>query len=218
MSNPNESDPQWTESVLSSFLDMVRATDGDFAKIDGLAKSTSDRESLHLIIERLSQYPQCQKAFENRLSLGTIDLEQLSKLPAQTLGYAYAKHMLDNQLKFLQGNVAENEYQFLGSHITETHDLWHVITGSKTDILGEIQLEAFYVAQLELSRFWLALLAKNLLKAVVYDIESADSYMSAISKGWLMGKKAAPLFGIEWQTLWETPLTQVRSSLHITDL
>lgn len=83
MSNPSESDIQWEESVLSSFLDMVRTADGDFDKIDGLVKSTSDRESLHLIIERLLQYPQCQKAFTNRCSLGAIDLEQLSKLPAQ---------------------------------------------------------------------------------------------------------------------------------------
>ena len=73
---------------------------------------------------------------------------------------------------------------FLGSHITETHDLWHTVTGSKTDIYGEIQLEAFYVAQLEVSKFWLALLTKNLLKSLLYDLDAATSYMAAISKGW----------------------------------
>ncbi|WP_422662055.1 Coq4 family protein [Pannus brasiliensis] len=29
------------------------------------------------------------------------------------------------------------------------------------------------------------------------------------------GKKAKPLFGIDWSTLWETPLEQVRDSLQI---
>jgi ubiquinone biosynthesis protein COQ4 len=212
---PFENKQQWEHSVLSSFLDMVQTADGDFAMIDRLAKSTADSESLQLMVEKISQHPQGKKAFENRASLGTVDLEKLSKLSTNTLGRSYAKHMLDNQLKPLQSAAVENDLQFLGAHMTETHDIWHVVTGSKTDILGEIQLEAFYVAQLEVSRFWLALLTKNLLKAVVYDIESADRYMEAIMKGWLMGKKAQPLFGIEWQTLWETPIEQVRTSLNI---
>jgi ubiquinone biosynthesis protein Coq4 len=39
--------------------------------------------------------------------------------------------------------------------------------------------------------------------------------MDAISQGWLMAKQAKPLFGIEWNQLWETPLDDVRKSLNI---
>ena len=208
---------QWEESLLSSFLDMVRASDGDFAVLDQLGKASSDSESFQLMVERLSRHPQGKKAFERRFSLGAIDLEELRKLPDNTLGRLYAEHMLHNQLKPLQAQPAESEQHFLATHLTETHDIWHVVTGSKTDILGEIQLEAFYVAQLEVSRFWLALLAKNLLKSVVYDIEISTQYMEALTNGWSMGKKAEPLFGIDWNTLWETPIEQVRASLNILD-
>ncbi|HEY9643259.1 MAG TPA: Coq4 family protein [Coleofasciculaceae cyanobacterium] len=206
---------QWEQTLLSSFLDIVRAPDGDFAAIDQLARASSDSESFQLMVSQLSQHPQGKKAFETRFSLGAIDLEQLRKLAPGTLGHIYAEHMVQNQLKPLQAPPAESAYHFLATHITETHDIWHVVTGSKTDILGEIQLEAFYVAQLEMSRFWLALLAKNLMKSVVYDIESSNQYMASLTKGWLMGKKAKPLFGIEWNALWETPIEQVRILLHV---
>ena len=103
----------------------------------------------------------------------------------------------------------------MGAHITETHDIWHVVTGFNTNIIGEIQLEAFYVSQLQASRFWLALIAKNLLKSAVYDIECSADYMDAIAQGWMMAKHAKPLFGIEWKSLWSTPLDEIRDDLNI---
>ncbi|WP_338421187.1 hypothetical protein [Nostoc parmelioides] len=71
------------------------------------------------------------------------------------------------------------------------------------------------MSQLYASRFWLALLAKNLLKAVIYDIELSTPYMDAIATGWVMAKQAKPLFGLEWNLLWEKPLADVRTSLNI---
>jgi ubiquinone biosynthesis protein COQ4 len=201
--------------LLASVLGMVETGDGDFGAIEQLAIASSDPESVDLTIERLAIYPQAKTAFESRTPLGSIDLEKLQQLPANTLGYCYAAHMLSNHLKPLQSPPAQTARQFLGSHITETHDLWHTVTGSKTDIYGEIQLEAFYVAQLEVSKFWLGLLTKNLLKSLLYDLDAATSYMEAITKGWTMGKTARPLFGIDWDALWETPIDEVRANLNI---
>ena len=204
--------------LLASVLGMVETGDGDFGAIEHLAVASSDPESLDLTIERLSNHPQAKKAFVSRTPLGPIDLVKLQQLPANTLGHCYATHMLGNHLKPLQSPPAQTERQFLGSHITETHDLWHTVTGSKTDIYGEIQLEAFYVAQLEVSKFWLALLTKNLLKSLLYDLDAATSYMEAITKGWTMGKAARPLFGLDWDALWETSIDEVRASLNIVDI
>jgi ubiquinone biosynthesis protein COQ4 len=206
------------ELLLSSFLDMVNTTDGDFTVLAQLAKASSDQESMQLMIQHLSLHPEGKQAFANHFSLGLIDLTILSKLADHTLGYLYAKHMMQNQLKPLQAEPPKDDQGFLGMHITETHDIWHVVTGSKTDMLGEIQLEAFYVAQLKMSRFWLALLTKNLLKSLVYNIEVADQYMTVANKGWTMGNKAKPLFGVDWNTLWEMPIEQVRASFNIVDV
>ena len=42
--------------------------------------------------------------------------------------------------------------------------------------------------------------------------------MDALTEGWLMAKQAKPLFGIQWNTLWETPLEDVRNSLNIVQM
>jgi ubiquinone biosynthesis protein Coq4 len=206
---------QWQDSAIESFCNMVKSADGDFEAIDRLSRALSDSDSLQKIVEFLSLHPQGKQAFLQRPRLENIDLQQLHCLPEHTLGYIYADHMLRNGLTPLQTRQVNNDYEFLAAHITETHDLWHVVTGCDTNILGEIQLEAFYVAQLYASRFWLALLAKNLLKATVYDVEVGTQYIEAITRGWTMAKQAKPLFGIRWNDLWENSLEDIRTSLNI---
>ncbi len=206
---------QWQNEALESFLNMVKAPDGNFDAINRLSKTLNDAESLKLIIEYVSRHQQGKQAFLDRPRLGNIVFSQLLTLPQNTLGYIYADHMTRNGLTPLQASQVDSDCQFFLAHIRETHDLWHIVTGCDTSIIGEIQLEAFYVAQLYASRFWLALLAKNLLKAVVYDIEVAGKYMDAITQGWKMAQKAKPLFGIQWNNLWSTPLEDVRTSLNL---
>jgi ubiquinone biosynthesis protein Coq4 len=215
MHSIEELEQTWQDRALDSIINIIRAPDGDFESIGQLANAVSDRQSLQKIINLLHSTPHGEQAFQKRPRLGDVDLQQLYSLPTNTLGYAYANHMLKNNLKPLNAGQVENDYQYLGAHITETHDIWHTITECDTNILGEIQLEAFYVAQLQFTRFWLALLAKNLAKATIYNIDVSTKYMDAITKGWLMGKQAKPLFGIEWNLLWAEPLENVRTSLNI---
>jgi ubiquinone biosynthesis protein COQ4 len=215
MLNTLEKPDTWQQSMLSSVVAITEAEDGNFTAIDRLVTASRDPQSLSLLIAHLAQHPQSQLALANRQPLGSIDLLALHQLPVGTLGYQYADYMLSNQLQHLAALPAENEAEFIDSHLRETHDIWHAITGSHIDMLGEIKLQAFCVAQLQLSRFWLALMTKNLLKATIYDIEVADGYMNALTTGYMMGKAAQPLFGIDWTTRWELPLAQVRSCLDI---
>jgi ubiquinone biosynthesis protein COQ4 len=206
----------WQQSMLSSVVAITEAEDGDFTAIDRLVAASRDPQSLSLTIDHLSQYPQSQLALANRLPLKHIDLAALHQLPVDTLGYQYANYMFSHQLQHLEAQPAASEAEFIDTHMRETHDIWHVVTGSSIDMLGEIQLQAFCIAQLQLSRFWMALLTKNLLKSSIYDIEAADGYMTALTTGWTMGKAAQPLFGVDWISLWEMPISQVRASLDIT--
>jgi ubiquinone biosynthesis protein COQ4 len=216
MLNSLQTPQTWQQSLLSSFVNITEAQDGDFEAIDRLLAASGDQKSLYLTVQHLSQYPHSKMALSNRLPLGAIDLNTLHQLPTNTLGYHYADHMLSNQLQHLAVQPATSEYEFIDTHIRETHDIWHVVTGSPINMLGESQLQAFCIAQLQLSRFWMALLTKNLLKSLIHDIEVADKYMTALTNGWMMGKTAECLFGVDWLSLWETPIEQVRSSLNIT--
>ncbi|WP_310481026.1 Coq4 family protein [Chamaesiphon sp. VAR_48_metabat_403] len=205
----------WQQSMLSSMVAITQAKDGDFTEIDRLLEISGDPQSLALTIEYLSQFPHSQRALAHHQPLAAIDLAALHQLPVDTLGYHYADYMFSHQLQHLVAKPATSAAEFIDTHIRETHDIWHVVTGSPISMLGEIQVQAFCIAQLQLSRFWMALLTKNLLKASIYNIEAADGYMTALTTGWTMGKAAQPLFGIDWVSMWEVPLAQVRVSLGI---
>ncbi len=206
----------WHQSLLSSFVAITQSENGDFTAIDRLTKASHDPLGLHLTVEHLSQHLQGRIALEQRLPLGPIDLDALHQLPQDSLGFHYADHMIRHQLQVLVAVPATTAAEFIDSHMRETHDIWHVVTGSSLSMIGEIQLQGFCIAQLQYSRFWLALLTKNLLKSLIYDIQVADDYMTALTQGWMMGKAAKPLFGQDWCGSWERPIDEVRASLGVT--
>jgi ubiquinone biosynthesis protein Coq4 len=87
--------PRQQELLMSSFLDMVNAADGDFTVLAKLAKASADDESMQLTIQHLSLHPQGRQAFTDRFSLGAIDLVELSKL-ADNTRYLACCHWLQN--------------------------------------------------------------------------------------------------------------------------
>ena len=201
----------WQTFVIGyHFMQLVKAPYGDFAGINRLSAIISNDYSYKLILELLSSYTQGKIALQERPLLGKVDLHQLHLLPENTLGYGYADHMLKNGFTPPPVVRLVDEKSFVAVHLGETHDIWHVVTGCDTTKAGEIQLEAFYVAQIYPSALFLALLAKNLLKTAIEDIELCEQHMDALAQGWILGKQAKPLFGIKWNTLWETPIDQLR--------
>jgi ubiquinone biosynthesis protein Coq4 len=143
-----------------------------------------------------------------------IDRAALRQLPAGTLGRAYIDFMDGNGLnpEDLPTRPAANAADFVRAHLFETHDIWHVVTGFKTDLAGELGLQAFYLAQLP-ARLAPLLLAIGMANTLVYNFDDRDARMDAIAHGWRLGKRARPLFGQDWTALWTTPLADVRARL-----
>ncbi|MDJ0578729.1 Coq4 family protein [Crocosphaera sp.] len=208
---------KWEELALQRFLEMLRAKDGDLEVVGKLFEVLFDVDSLKKIATFLKENQEGKQAFKEYHCLGDVDLNELHKLPENTLGYCYSNHLKERGLTplNLEQIPINNDSEFILLHIRETHDIWHVITGFDTDIIGEIQLEAFCVKQLRFSRFWLSLLAKNLLKTTIYQIENSEKYLNAITEGWIMANNASPLFGIRWDQFWNISLEDIRTSLNI---
>jgi ubiquinone biosynthesis protein Coq4 len=80
---------------------------------------------------------------------------------------------------------------------------------------GETKLQAFVAAQLRASRFSFAMLAKNLLKAAVEDLNLAEQLIDALTEGWRLDKQAQPLFGVQWNSLWNIPLIDLQAEWNI---
>jgi ubiquinone biosynthesis protein COQ4 len=95
----------------------------------------------------------------------------------------------------------DSDVGYLCDHIRESHDLWHVVTGFDTDVAGELGVQALYVAQLR-APFGLLLLALGLMNSLATTPHERDHRMRAVVRGWLLGKRARPLFGVPWADLW----------------
>jgi ubiquinone biosynthesis protein COQ4 len=197
------------------FMKLVQAPYGDFTGIEQLSNVLNTPSSFKQIMEFISRSEQGKRALQERPRLGKVDLQQLHQLPENTLGYIYANHMIKNGFTPPSTPEAVDGKSYPGAHLLETHDIWHVVTGCDTTKAGEIKLEAFYVAQIYPSPLFLALLAKNLMKTALEDIELCEEHMNALVQGWMLGKQANSLFGIQWNTQWETPLENLRNQFNL---
>ena len=186
-------------------------------EVFAIADRGSKPEILAETARFVSRDPQGARALSEGVRLGPVDLLELKKLPEGTLGRVFAEHMIDNGLDpraipvptFPAGDV-----RYVKTHLRETHDIWHVVTGFDTDVAGEIGLQAFYLAQLP-SRLSAVLIAMAFVHVATKNIEARDPIMHAVLRGWAIGKQARPFFGFEWAKHWKTPLVEVRELLGV---
>jgi ubiquinone biosynthesis protein Coq4 len=158
----------------------------------------------------------CAQALAERPRLA-LDLKQLRHLPEGTLGRVFADNMIAQGLdpSAIPSLPAGDELEFVRAHLYETHDVWHAVTGFGTDVAGELGLQAFYMAQL-VGRLPTAILAAGLLNTLIFQPEERQVRMDAIARGWQLGRRARPLFGVRWDKLWLSPIDEVRRALGLT--
>jgi ubiquinone biosynthesis protein COQ4 len=200
--------------TLWSFVDLVRHPehlDRVFEISDGMAKRRTD--VLRTMRDHFSRDERGAAAIRDKRRL-RVDLAELSTLPEGTLGRTFAEHMRANGLdpKSLPTLPAGDDLAFVRAHLYETHDVWHAVTGFATDVAGELGLQAFYAAQAP-GGLPMALLAMGFLNTVLYEMGDRERRMTAITRGWEMGRRAKPLFGVRWDEVWDRPIDEVRATL-----
>jgi ubiquinone biosynthesis protein COQ4 len=164
----------------------------------------------------LSRDPRTAPALRERRPCEPIDLAALGRLPEGTLGRAFSEHCGARGLNPNLGYIPpESEVDWLLHHIIQRHDVWHVVTGWGNDEVGEYGLGAFYIAQLAAPTFFGFLLAIAALSTILRRRSFAD-FMEAVVSGYEMGKRAEPLFGADWPTLWGESLDAVRARFGIS--
>lgn len=169
-------------------------------------------------IRALLTHPVVRKHLDGHLPIPTIDLARLRALPAGTFGREVARFFDDQgydpaALYHSQG-APKTEFDRFKRHMERTHDLWHVVTGFRTDVPGEIGLQAFSLAQLS-SGLSYVLMAAGMLHQL-RDNSQGETMMHEIVRGWQLGKSARPLFGVDWESLYSRPLAEVRALFGIT--
>ena len=185
------------------------------SKVFDMADALATPDMLAPMVETLRREPGGARAFAERPRL-RVELATLRLLPRGTLGREFAEQMIAKGLDpaALPHLPSTDDHSFLRAHLYETHDVWHAVTGFDTDWVSEIGLQAFYLAQIP-GPLSAALVAVGCLRIARFEMESRERVMDAIVRGWTMGRRARPFFGVRWNELWDVPLEDVRKQLGI---
>lgn len=149
------------------------------------------------------------------------DQASLRAMPADSLAAAYLRFLDEEQIQ-ASGLVAADQQvrraadmhsddeEFVWDHLRDTHDLWHVVTDCKGDLIGEPALQAFMLAQLGMPSS--ALLVMSVFLAAPAGVRPY------LVEGFIKGLKARWLFGQDWIGLLPLPLAEVRRRLRVTPM
>jgi ubiquinone biosynthesis protein Coq4 len=199
---------------ISSFLRLIR----DPNRLDlvfGLADGLDPKDNPN--VQAMLDLPAVRRGLAGPLPTPRIDLPRLRTLPDGTLGREVAR-FFDSQgydpegLYHTQG-AAKTEFDRFKRHMERTHDIWHVVTGFRTDVPGELGLQAFSLAQVG-STLAFVLMAAGMLHMMI-DSRDGTAMMDQVAHGWRLGKSARPFFGVDWEALFSRPLTEVQAELGI---
>ena len=180
--------------------------------VDGLLLTSA----YDVTAQHLKQDTACADLIRERYVPSNYDIETLLTYPQDSLGYIYAaaikKSGFDPYLH--AGMTAKSDGEYVELRLSQTHDLWHVITGFDTSPIGELGLQAFHLPQFPYPLATM-LLANSLISTTLFAPQELPQLLAAIAQGFQMGKTAKSLFAQKWEEGWEKPLTQWQAELNI---
>jgi ubiquinone biosynthesis protein COQ4 len=161
--------------------------------------------------------PSGQRLFAEHRTIDshTVDLDQLAALPAGTLGHAYAEFLQSRGFTpdVFEGSpegVSDPRASYLIQRLRQTHDLWHVVTGTPTDPGSEVALQAFTYAQVGAPS---ALILS--IVGTLRGLRQKPGMVRDVVAAYRTGIHAEKLAAFPWEDHWATPLAEVRAMLHL---
>lgn len=199
----------------------VMSRDPDRTDAVGEFLAAMSGPALKKLFRQVMSDPDARRIMVERRDLLTTlsDREHLSKLPADTLGRVY--YDWTQQRDFTAEGLAtavhvvrrdfQCEVDVMSARITDMHDLWHVLNGWGGDMLGEMHLLGYSYAQLR-SPGWLVL--GSLFNLVLVSTGRFDG-VAYFTRAFIRGKRAKSLIGVDWESMLELPIDDVRRQLRI---
>lgn len=146
------------------------------------------------------------------LNRDQVDFARLRRLPADTLGGAYIRHLDDNGLSAdtqaaQTQHIDDPEIAYLVRRFRQTHDVWHPLTNLGTTGWAEVVLHAFSYGQLRLPVSALIIGLGGIKHGL---LEQRWNAPRVLYEAYQKGRAAAPLLGVTWETQWAEPLADIR--------
>jgi ubiquinone biosynthesis protein COQ4 len=201
--------------LFKSFVAMLMG-DSSLKVVDEMSYGLLDTRAFGLTAEHLKRDPACAELIGDRYIPPTHDLDQLLTYPENSLGYIYAKAMKESGFdpNLHAGMTAESDAHYVELRLSQTHDIWHILTGFSTSFIGEIGLQAFHLPQFPYPLATM-LIANSLIASTLFDPTHLPALIASIGQGWRMGETAQALFAQKWEEAWDKPLTQWQVELNI---
>lgn len=204
--------------IFKSFVAML-AGDDSLQTVGEMSDALVETPAFDLAARHLQRDPTCAQLIRDRYIPANYDLNKLLTYPHDSLGYIYASAIkgsgLDPNLHI--GMTAESDAKYVELRLSQTHDIWHVITGFDTSPIGEIGLQAVHLAQFPYPLATM-LVANSLMSSTLLYPEGLPSLLNAIALGWQMGETAGALFAQKWEQGWDKPLAQWQAELNIRSI
>jgi ubiquinone biosynthesis protein COQ4 len=144
-----------------------------------------------------------------------LDLAALERLPEDTLGHGLARYYRDNKISPFETTLElKNDIDFIGKRYRETHDLLHVLTGYGTDMVGEMELQAYALGNLGIRTAVLILLFGTFegLKGPRSGFKLSE-YLRRLWAAYRRGRASQRFLGFRFEHHWETPVATLRERL-----
>jgi ubiquinone biosynthesis protein COQ4 len=166
----------------------------------------------------VKENPDSARIIEERYMGPEYDLNKLSKLPKNTLGYTYAKIMTTLGLKphfYRDRQSLDDESDYVTMRVRKTHDMQ----------VGEIGVIAINVSQFGYPAFMLIDLVGMTMACFPGLSRMPESgkflggfVFDTLSAGIKMGREARQLFPMKLEEMLERPIQEVRRELNITSI
>jgi ubiquinone biosynthesis protein COQ4 len=144
-----------------------------------------------------------------------LDLNALERLPEGTLGHSFARYFSDNKISPFETTFEiKNDIDFISKRYRETHDLLHVLTGYGTDVMGEMEVQAYALGNLGIRTAVLILLFGTLgqLKERLPGID-LSVYLRRVRAAYRRGRASQQFLGFWFEHHWETPVATLSAQL-----
>ncbi len=173
----------------------------------------------HRLLFAFRRSPTGARLLRDRPDIGArlADRAALRALPAGSLGRSYLAFVESEGIspegiraasEGAQEQYAGRDMEFVRARMRDTHDLWHTVTGYRGDLLGELSLLAFTLAQ-----HWNTAVAAIVVAGLLKGFGRTD--VGVVFDGMRRGRAAAWLPAQDWESMLAEPLDQVRARLRL---
>ena len=190
---------------------------GELSSVADLVDSFLDTPQMEACLKRFKADPDGAALLEERYPPLQPDLEAMQQLPSNSLGFHYAKLILDQGYDpdFFRPRPVESEAQWLTQRIATTHDIHHVVAGFCTRPEGEAGVLAITAMQIGFPAY-VSLTNAAAISRFRLQPNAFGEMSQAISHGISLGFGAKTLAAMRWEEGWDKPLEQWRQVLGIT--